>query len=310
MVSLKRTIAAVIVCFKPHVFLTLCIILVIGHSVLVAFQRGTIKSMRQGASLSSKQFDPTLAMTSIVLLVALIWVSFFIFVVRFELRSELENMLVLFQCSKRGLRFMGVVAFHLALLATVGLLVSSVVKRSISLQQQSELGNEWRIGSRRGRFMVARPLLRVTQQHHAHRQPPVAGESNISPPPDDGDDAAMYLQLEEKLELTLDKEDATNKTVINTKDQTNRQTARDNQNNPIDDKSYLARVYTIWLTAIVYSFVYLIIENMIMFYADTSLVEYVHGVFLKLVAKLTGIDLSDLPAGEMLYNPLIRRRIM
>lgn len=218
MVNLKRTIAATIVCFKPHVFLTLCILLVIAHSVIIGIQ----KSWRVGRHL-----DATFTMTVLISMVALIWAAFFSFVARFELTNELEALLVLFHCSKRGLRFLGVVAFHFIMLTLIVFLVSAAVERSIPKEVMFGPSESWN---------QMRPVNRL-------------------------------------------------------------------------DRGYLLVVYKIWLTAIVYAFLYLLIENMTFYYTDLSLVEFVHGHFLDAVTKLTGIDLSDYPAGEMLFNPLIRRRI-
>lgn len=209
MVTLKRAIAATIVCFKPHVFLTLCILLVIGHSAIVATQKGVSNNWRVG-----KHYDLTLTMTTLILIVALVWTTFFIFIVRYELKNELDSVLVFFGCSKRGLRFLAVVGFHFLLLTVVALFVSNAVQRSIPDDQPSTI-----------------------------------------------------------------------------------------------ERSYLVTVYKIWLTAIVYAFLYLILENVVVFYTDYSLVEFVHEVFLISVAKSTGIDLSDYPAGESLINPLVRRRM-
>lgn len=219
MASLKRFIAATIICFKPHVFLTLCILLVIAHSVIIAVHKSATSSWRIGRH----QQDLTLTMTTVILFVALTWAAFSIYIVRFELRNELETLLILFQCSKRGLRFLGVVAFHWSLLIGVTMLVSAAVERSIPSSLPSEDLKYY----------------------------PIAGER---------------------------------------------------------DRSYLLTVYKIWLTAIVYSFLYLLAENTVMFYTDMTLIEFIHAAFLTLVARLTGIDLSDYPAGEMLFNPLVRRR--
>ena len=137
----KRAIAALIVCFKPHVFLTLCILVVIAHSMLMAIKKGTalgtwrlVGSTTAGtasAELADMNNDMTLTMTVLIMIIALIWAAFFVFIVRFELHNELDSLLVLFQCSKRGFRFIGVIAFHVAFLAIVALLVSLAVERSI-----------------------------------------------------------------------------------------------------------------------------------------------------------------------------------
>lgn len=275
MVSLKRAIAALIVCFKPHVLLTLCILLVIGHSIVIAVQKGAGNSWRV-----SSQHDFTLTMTTLILIVALIWAAFFIFIVRFELRNELESLLTLFQCSKRGLRLLGVVGFHVALLLFVSLIVSATVERSIPNQIPST------------RFKARRPAANYNNSQVAVKDiyhldtfvnddgVQVAGSSSFIPNTDLGFKRKTFSGEQYETGITN-----------------------------MMDRKYLLTVYKIWLTAIVYAFLYLIIENIVMFYTDMSLVEFVHISFLALVAKVTGIDLSDYPAGEMLFNPLVRLRI-
>ena len=278
MVSLKRAIAALIVCFRPHVFLTLCILLVIVHSTIVAVQKGTSNGWR----VESRQHDITITMTTLILAVALIWAAFFIFIVRFELRNELDSLLVLFQCSKRGLRFLGVIVFHVGLLAFVGLLVSAVVERSIPTDRGRQVFNA-SIDHRIGASLEATQRARVA---------PVEANERFA-----GD-------LTGGGEMRLPSEDEWNSAAKRRPGERS-QTEKATRHGP--DRKYLLTIYKIWLTAIVYAFLYLIIENMIMFYADMTLVESVHGAFLTLVARLTGIDLSDFPAGEMLFNPLVHR---
>lgn len=252
----KRAIAGIIVCFKPHVFLTLSILIVIFHSVFIAIQRGATGRWPQ-VSLEQHQYDITPTMLTVILALALLWALFFVFIIRYELRNELETLLILFQCSKRGLRFLGVVFFHIGLLALVGLLVSSAVERSVG-----------------DNISISRNRV-------------------------DGDcqDKVYISHVDLSVGYLKDRGIPVRYQYYN------------NSCSRGSDKVYLATIYKIWLTAIVYAFLYLIIENMVMFYTDLSLIEFVHGSFLHSIAKITGIDLSDYPAGEMLFNPLVRRRI-
>lgn len=307
MVSMKRSIAALIVCFKPHVLLTLCILLVIAHSIVITIQKGAGSSWRLG-----KQYDLTITMTTLVLIVALIWAAFFIFIVRFELRNELESLLVLFQCSKRGLRFLGVVGFHVGLLGLIALLVSLAVEKSLTPDAGHELSYE-----------------NSTQHHQLAGKRPIADEEfNGATRRDLG--VRRLAQASDTMEVIFeDDEDGFLETATAQQRRRGRLAVdgklqlrspppvggRNNRRLVLDprksklDRAYLMTVYKIWLTAIVYAFSYLVIENVIMFYADMSLIEFVHDSFLMLVARLTGIDLSDYPAGEMLFNPLVRHRI-
>lgn len=268
MVESKRVIAAIIVCLKPHVFLTTCIILVIVHSIFVAIQRGVSINWR-----IDKQHDVTLSMTVLILFVALLWAAFFVFMVRFELRAELNSLLALFQCSKRGLRFLGVLAGHVILLTFVALVISLAVERSMPVNKQ----NDEKLSMDDG-----------DNYHHVEDQNVNKGGSSQAT--NHGPKRFNYYHIEP----VPGSFDSDYKTVFDAKSRI--------------DRGYLLVIYKIWLTAIVYSFLYLVLENMCMIYADMSLVEFIHEGFLYAVAKLTGIDLSDYPAGEMLFNPLVRRR--
>lgn len=266
MVDSKRAIAAIIVCLKPHVFLTLCIILVIVHSIVIAIQRGISIEWRIDI-----QQDITLTMTLLILLVAFMWAAFFIFMVRFELRGEMESLLALFQCSKRGLRFLGVLAGHLILVTTVALLVSMVVENSAP------------VNGFKGDKLVANDGYIY---------------NNID------DIKKMRSKLKENPEKAVDFFHI--RPAVSTSPSFDKKILFDTGNKI--NRAYILVVYKVWLTAIIYSFIYLVLENMSMFYADMSLVEFIHEGFLYVVTRLTGIDLSDYPAGEMLFNPLVRRR--
>lgn len=269
MVDSKKVIAAIIVCLKPHVFLTLCIILVIVHSTLVALQRGISIGWR-----ADMQQDVTLTMTILILFVAVMWATFFIFMVRFELRGEMESLLALFQCSKRGLRCLGVLAGHLILLTTVALLVSAIVENAMpisSFKGDKLLLNDGYTYYKINDVKKMQSLLKERSEDVVQRR-------------------IDYLHIQP----VSTSRSSNNKILFET--------------NTTIDRAYLLMVYKVWLTAIIYSFIYLILENMSMFYADMSLVEFIHEGFLCAVTKLTGIDLSDYPAGEMLFNPLVRRR--
>ena len=299
MVSLKRTIAGLIVCFKPHILLTLCIFIVIVHSICIAMHRGASNSWRVG-----KQHDMTLAMTMLVLIVALCWAAFFLFIVRFELRNELESMLILFQCSKRGLRFMGVVGFHIILLTTVAFIVSAAVERSIP----NELGSNQHYSFNSKHYRNASPSsssslssssscsfgLHQSKLHRVdiHRTTAHLADTTIDTRLESN--AAAKSPPNDKLHLVPG--------AMGANDAQSGPGARGRGDN-------LLTIYKIWLTAIVYAFLYLIIENLVMFYADMPLIEFVHDSFLTVVTRVTGIDLSDYPAGEMLFNPLVRHRI-
>lgn len=273
MFSLKRTIAAVIVCFKPHVFLTLCILLVIVHSIIVAIHQGSSNSWRSG-----NHYDVTLTITTLVLFVALVWAAFFLFMVRFELRNELESLLMLFQCSKRGLRFLGVVGFHVFLLCIVTLAVSIAVEKSMPQADTTQLE-----AASTGNDSIALKPGAVTPQETV----------NVF---------NNHSELGGRLHFVGKSAKLHSYRIASFKE-----THRRHKHHV--DRNYMLAVYKIWLTAIVYAFLYLILENMIMFYSDLSLVEFVHCIFLRMVARTTGIDLSDYSAGEMLFNPLVDRRV-
>lgn len=285
MFNLKQAIAATIVCFKPQIFLVVCIILVIFHSILQAVQRGTDSSF-----FIAKQNDFTLTMTAVVILVALVWGALFILLIRYELRTEVECLLTLFQCSKRGLRFLGVVAFHVGLVAFVALLVSIAVERTIPLDINTKASNN-------GYIMTARQLHRAEfseQRSHGECRP-----VPTSAPQDN-------LGSQKKQTFFSNHIEPVGCHTTNQKSHLD----HDSESSPqsIANRKYISTVYKIWLTAIVYAFLYVVLENLIMFHTDMSLIEFVHEAFHIAVSKITGVDLSDYPAGEMLLNPLVRRR--
>jgi len=286
MPKLKRAIAAVIICLRPHVFLALCILLVIFQSIVVSLQKSSLSYLRV-----SRQPDISLTMVAL-LLVALAWMAFFIVMIKFELNNQLDTMLVLFQCSKRGLRFLGVVAFHVGLLLIVALLVSMSVNRSLPEDTSNNLEKnvadsykhkssdiDPKVNHRPGSYSIIHDYDRQNRDN----QHKLARISHGSPNLDISLASYRYY-----------------KTDYSSKDRSDRFRGK-------MDRGHLLIVYKIWLTAIVYAFLYLTIENLVLFYVDMPLIECVHEVFLNLVAKLTGVDLSDCPAGEMLFNPLIRR---
>ena len=288
MVSLKRTIAGLIVCFKPHVLLTLCIFLVIAHSIIMAIQKGAGNSWRSGG-----QQDFTLAMTTLILIVALIWAAFFVFIVRFELRNELESLLILFQCSKRGLRLLGVIGFHVVLLAIVSFIVSIAVERSIpSINTHKYASKNATLPENQASIYHLDAHIgddeRMVDLHQSSRGSPIYSRDEV-------ETSSNNLKGSTVIKFTRDRGEPFSSNRYN--------------GMSTIDRDYLLTVYKIWLTAIVYAFLYLIMENVVMFYTDMSLIEFVHLNFLSIVAKLTGIDLSDYPAGEMLFNPLVRHRI-
>lgn len=278
MVTLKSTIAAVIVCFKPHVFLTLCILLVIIHSIVVAIDQGTSNNWR-----TSNQYDLTLTMTTLVLIVALIWAAFFLFMVRFELRHELESLLMLFQCSKRGLRFLGVVGFHIFLLLLVTTIVSLAIEKSLPVRS-ARFESKYHIKYFNNLHLNDNRSLDKNVEGFNESQKVIEKLSNNS---------QFFGRLR----------------YINDKFRRRPQKLSDDEDYGRPDRDYMLVVYKIWLTAIVYAFLYLILENAVMFYSDMSLVEFVHTIFLRIVVRTTGIDLSDYSAGEMLFNPLVDRRV-
>lgn len=258
-------------CLKPHVFISLSIILVIIHSIVIAFQRGISLNWRVDVNQ-----DITLSMSMLIILLAIFWGAFFAFMIKYELRSEMNSLLALFQCSKHGFRFLGVLSGHVILLTFVALLVSFMVERSVPI---NDFESETLVTKTSGEYAtpeineikktrsIFRHNLEESDRHkydYLHIQPVQSSQNRVS---------KSFLDPRANV-----------------------------------DRGYVTIVYKIWLTAIIYCFTYLVLENMSMFFADMSLVEFIHEGFLHAVAKLTGIDLSDYPAGEMLFNPLVRRR--
>lgn len=242
----------------------------------------------------------TLTMTTLILIVALIWAAFFIFIVRFELRNELESLLVMFQCSKRGLRFLGVIGFHIGLLCFVALLVSSAVERSIPITGRSNNKTQPNIMPELSKQFGVIDTNRGNDEEVLDKQEIILRDEE-----DNLDDNQLVHQ---STTATQDIHIFTGE-IPPAYQRYNPRQKKIKKDEAGIDRDYLLTVYKIWLTAIVYAFLYLIIENVIMFYVDMTLVEFVHSAFLTIVAKLTGIDLSDYPAGEMLFNPLVRHRI-
>lgn len=232
----------------------LSVLTVIAQSVMVAIQKALNSSWRA---------DKQAPFFVTVFVIFLFWITFFTIILRYELQNELDSLLTLFQCSRRGFRFLGVVFFHVILLLTVVLLVSNIVERTHKVENQTSL-------SPGGEFIVSAelPLHPTSTQHLSMSRTTSVG---------DIDGVRKDIAVPE---------------------------VRRNK-----DHRYLTTIYKIWLTAIIYAFLYLTLENLILLYADSTLIEFVHTTFLQLVARLTGIDLSDNPAGEMLLNPLVRRRI-
>lgn len=282
MFELKQAIAAIIVCFKPQIFLVVCIILVIIHSIFQAIQRGA----SSGFLVAKQQSDFTLTITTVVVLVAFIWGILFILLIKYELRSEVECLLTLFHCSKRGLRFLGVVAFHIGLVVLVALLVSMAVEKTLPDGKSNAtraLNGRYTLDSDRHHSrsaLVERPSYSeirsvpscISSDDRCNQRKETVGPEHVEP-------VANHIKIQNVESLAQS----------------------------VANRRYISTVYKIWLTAIVYSFLYVVIENLVMFHSDMSLVEFVHEAFHSIVTKLTGIDLSDYPAGEMLMNPLMRR---
>lgn len=244
MTTLKKFIAGWMICFKPHVFLTLSILYVVTHSVILVIFKD-----RENQHIL-RHYEYPLMVTTLVITIGIFWLAFFVFVIRFELRNELDSLLILFQCSKRGLRILGVVAFHIIFLVSVAILVSMAIESSINNEQQSE---EEYLDYNYGKRYNSKTIKSIYSFNY---------------------NQSLLHEADQQL-----------------------------------NRAHLVIFYKIWLTAILYSFLYLMVENITMFYTDQSLIEFVHEKFLHSVARLTGIDLSDYPAGEMLFNPLVRRRL-
>lgn len=75
----------------------------------------------------------------------------------------------------------------------------------------------------------------------------------------------------------------------------------------VNSKDVAILVYSLWSSAVTYSFSYFITELIFTaFDGEETLVEVIHNAFVKIFVKITGIDLSDYPAGESLDNPIER----
>lgn len=244
MTRMKRAIACIIICFKPQALLMVCILTVILHSIVYAIQKAITSNWRTDKQIS--------IVISIVIIVAL-WVTCLTFMLRYEIENEIETLLTLFQCSRRGLRFLGVVIFHIFLFLAVITLVSLFVDKT-------------------HRIDTLNSVTYSSASHVSHK-------------------AQHVTRL-----------------LVQDRDLTRIKPGSGRVDRRLDNQ-HLAVIYKIWLTALLYAFVYITLEHIITFYADLSLIEFVHGAFLYSVAKLTGIDLSDYPAGEMYFNPLVRRRL-
>lgn len=269
--NLKRFIAASIVCFKPQIFLTICILVIIVHSILIVIRSGVGMTWR---TVRPIEISPTVF--TMILFGFALWISFMLLICRTELQTELESVLVLFQCSKRGLRLLGVVVFHIAFVAIVSWMVSGLVNRSLMLSKSN----------REDISFNSMAEVDINYFRNSNR-----------------------VQLKTPSKVDVYSEEEQNLGDINYETIFERKFTMDKQTN-FSTNSYPAKVYKIWLTAVIYCFLYVFFENVIMFHTDMTLVEFVHAGFLNLVTKLTGVDLSDYPAGEMLFNPLVRRRII
>lgn len=169
---------------------------------------------------------------------------------RYEIQNEIESLLTLFQCSRRGLRFLGVVFFHLLLLMSVTVIVTKIVDGT----------------------------------HRARK------------PPSEMPTAKLQSDSQQVGTAPLDSVEHYTKSDAKVLEQRS-------------DQQGLSIIYKIWLVAILYALIYLTLESIVLQYVDLSLVEFINDVFLDSVARITGIDLSDYPAGEMYLNPLVRRRL-
>lgn len=71
------------------------------------------------------------------------------------------------------------------------------------------------------------------------------------------------------------------------------------------EKFNIIFTYTVWICSILYSFFYFLLEEIvILFSREDTLVEFIHLLFIKFTIKTTGIDLSEFPLGESIYNPI------
>lgn len=322
-VDTKRLLASLIVCFKPHVFLTISIILVIIRSLFAALERGT-----NDYSKTRQASDITILMVSVIALIAFGWATFFAMMVRYELQSELNSTLVLFQCSKRGLRFLGVIFFHILLLLSVLWLTSSAVERSVPKEfarpHQSIFLNSNKYHTQRtssiviGKAQINHRVMHLRSQQDDSFIGPLNQPNNMNKQHQKqqqqndqltASTISHYLRNDPPDRYKQISYDENKEAHSNTHIPIRTRKGASQMSYTNSDRFHIVAIYTIWLTAIVYSLTYLILENIVMCYNDVTLIEYVHSVFLHGVAKLTGIDLSDFPAGEMLFNPLMRRRV-
>lgn len=75
----------------------------------------------------------------------------------------------------------------------------------------------------------------------------------------------------------------------------------------VDSKDLAIIVYSIWSSAVTYSFSYFIVELILTAIdGEETLIEVAHKLFVQSFVRLTGVDLSPYPAGESLDNPIER----
>lgn len=270
MITLKTMIAGFLVCFKPSIFITICCILILIRLVVEAIMQAFIFGWQASFSPST---DTNRTVTPVIIIFMMLWLWFclFSYMFSFGVDQEMESILLLLQCSKRGFRLLGVVSFHLVLFGAVALLTASLVGQFEGNKIYSD--------------HEARP--RHHQQYQRLQEIEKTGLRS------DGN-LGRRLEMRSKGRVS----------------QYRSLPAQRPSNRPKSDIAFLVTIYQMWMTAIIYCFTYLIIENVVMYYTDLNLIEFIHFIFLFLVARITGMDLSDNPAGEMRFNPLVRRRLV
>lgn len=258
MIDSKRTIATIIICLKPYTV----VLLSINLSLFTIFPLTMEKS-------NSGEKQPMVMFVGC--LIATIFLFLTLCLMRHEVEGEVENLLIHFHNSRRGLRFLGVAFFHLIFILLVVSVVSTLVDKAVPKQIPTN-NHRYHINRYHRKYY---PNTTIVSKHSIRTLP------NQDYFGRDIDDSTKQIGSRRHPTKYL-KESERNLHVL---------------------------IYKVTITTIIYTCLYFLLESTLAFYNDSNIIEFVHQTFVDFIILTTGIDLGDYGAGEMHFNPLIERRI-
>lgn len=291
MTRTKRAIIVFLICLEPFSFAVICISYSLIQFFLIYIHKSRIKGFA---------YLWLFLITSLLLMV-----TYLARILRYRIDYELEPLMLRFQSSRRGLRVLGVVLFHLLFICGVIALVYPINPEPALYSNRPHFRHQNRVrlyGAKPSRiidqfngFKVARARYRTFSRND------IVG-FNINKHGSFDEKLLKRLQANNVLYL---RSNSTGAAKIE-----GRSRSLSSSSSSLDQEhlDHLLACKSI-IVACVYSVMYFILERITELMYDSSVIDAIHELFVKLVLVLFGFDLGDYVGGEMHFNLLMERRI-